>query len=105
MTPRERATAYRITVVLDDLGTWGSAELVAEYEAKPPTIRVNRNALPVGSSCAVAEAIERAVAHELYHHREAIGEVARLASRTEREAAAEAFARSLMPDACVGDGA
>ncbi len=49
-----------------------------------------------GSSCAVRDAIDRAIAHELYHHREAIGEIPRLADRTAREAAADAFAAALV---------
>ena len=41
-------------------------------------------------------AIDRAVAHELYHHREAIGEIPRIQNRAAREAAADAFAAALV---------
>jgi hypothetical protein len=43
-----------------------------------------------------SRAIEHAIAHELYHHREAIGEVARIADRAARERAADAFADELV---------
>lgn len=92
------AAAYGVRVELADLGAWGSARLIAEYDPEAPdgpAIRVNERALPQGSSCAVREAIDRAIAHELYHHREAIGEVPRLPDRVAREAAADAFAERL----------
>lgn len=75
-------------VEIADLGDWGAASLIAEYDPDEPTIRLNRRAL----SCTDAD---RALAHELYHHREAIGEVARLPRRAERERAADAFAAAL----------
>ena len=77
------------------LGDWGTTTLVAEYDPDGPVIRINEGALPHGSSCEVRDAIDRAIAHELYHHREAIGEIPRLAGRAERERAADAFAESL----------
>jgi hypothetical protein len=88
--PRAAARAYGITIELADLGDWGSATLVSEYDPDGPVIRVNARAIPAGSSCAVREHIDRAVAHELYHHREAIGEIARVSEREERERAAGA---------------
>ena len=63
-----------VAIELADLGDWGTTNLVAEYDPSGPTIRVNERALPTGSSCIVREHLERAVAHELYHHREAIGD-------------------------------
>ena len=36
-----------------------------------------------------------AIGHELYHHREAIGEIPVLPTRAAREAAADAYAREL----------
>jgi hypothetical protein len=89
------AARYGVRIELAGLGDWGSATLVAEYDPAGPVIRVNEGALPHGSSGLVREHIERAIAHELYHHREAIGEVPRLATRAERERAAEAFAALL----------
>jgi hypothetical protein len=101
VSPRELAERYGVPVVIDDLGDWGTAALVAEYDPRPPTIRINPRALPAGSSCAVGVAIDRAVAHELYHHREAIGEIPILPTRAEREAAAHAYAAALVPEECA----
>jgi hypothetical protein len=86
--PRTAARAYGVAIELADLGAWGDAVLVSEYDPDGPVIRINSRAVPGGSSCAVCEHIDRAVAHELYHHREAIGEIARLADREARERAA-----------------
>jgi hypothetical protein len=85
---RAIAAAYGVRVELADLGDWGSVRLIAEYDPDGPTIRVNRRELP-------HVALEHAIAHELYHHREAIGEIPRLRDRTERERAADAFALAL----------
>lgn len=92
--PRSLAAGYGVRVELADLGDWGSTKLVAEYDPNGPVIRVNANALPPGSSCDVRDAIDRAIAHELYHHREAIGEIPRLANRTARESAADTYANA-----------
>jgi hypothetical protein len=94
--PRSLAAEYGVRVELADLGDWASAKLVAEYDPDGPVIRINENALPHGSSCDVRDAVDRAVAHELYHHREAIGEVARIPDRAARERAADAYAESLL---------
>jgi hypothetical protein len=86
--PRTIARACGIAIELADLGSWGAATLVSEYDAAGPVIRINTQAIPHGSSCIVREHIDRAVAHELYHHREATGEIARLAQHAARERAA-----------------
>lgn len=75
-------------VELADLGDWGAARLIAEYDPNGPTIRVNRREL-------ARIDLGHAIAHELYHHREAIGEVARLRGHDDRERAADAFADAL----------
>jgi hypothetical protein len=93
---RALAAAYGVRVEVADLGDWGTARLIAEYDPAGPAIRVNERALPHGSSCEVRDAIDRAVAHELYHHREAIGEIPRITNRAAREAAADAFAEHLL---------
>jgi hypothetical protein len=90
------AAEYGVRIELADLGDWGSARLIAEYDPAGPVIRVNEHALPHGSSCEVRDAIDLAIAHELYHHREASGEIPRIAGRTAREAAADAFAAELV---------
>lgn len=92
LDPRARARAYGLAIELADLGAWGDADLVSEYDPVGPVIRINSRALPAGSSCEVREHIDRAVAHELYHHREAIGEIERLPNSAEREGAARAAA-------------
>jgi len=88
------AQHYRVRVEFADLGDWGAATLVSEYEpGASPVIRINRRL--TGSEAFV----ELAVAHELYHHREAIGEVRRLPNRAAREAAADGYARAVVPGA------
>ena len=85
---RALAAAYGVRVEFAPLGDWGTVRLIAEYDPDGPTIRVDAQTPP--------EAIERAIAHELYHHREAIGEVRRIAGHGAREAAADAFAERLL---------
>ena len=100
--PRALAHAYGIRIEIEDLGTWGEALLVSEYEPKGPIIRVNQRAIDrlratlgaATSSCDVRTLIDVAIAHEIYHHREAIGEVERLPTHAQREAAADAYART-----------
>jgi hypothetical protein len=90
------AAAYGVRIELDDLGEWNGTRLVAEYDPEGPVIRLNERAIPSGSSCLAREHIDHAIAHELYHHREAIGEIPRLQDRTARERAADAFAEHLV---------
>jgi len=97
---RSIAAAYGVRVELADLGDWASVTLVAEYDPDGPVIRVNERALWRTLRQAQGDmrfdAIDHAIAHEIYHHREAIGEVARIANRTVRERAADAFADDLV---------
>jgi hypothetical protein len=169
---RALAAAYGVRVELADLGDWGWADLVAEYDPDGPVIRVNtrglrhilrraqddmllargRSIIPSGDDVIVngddvivngddvivngddvilsgddvilsgddgilsgddgilsgddvilslskdeptRSFVNRAIAHELYHHREAIGEIPRIASGKAREAAADAFSDAL----------
>ena len=87
--PRTVARERGIAIELADLGAWGEATLVSEYDPDGPVIRINTRAIPHGSSCEVREHIDRAVTHELYHHREAAGEIARLPHAARERAAAE----------------
>jgi hypothetical protein len=89
--PRTHAARLGIAIELADLGSWGDAKLISEYDPAGPTIRINTRELPHGSSCAVREHIDRAVAHELFHHAEAGGAQPRVASRVEREIRAAAY--------------
>ncbi len=97
MSALETAAALGIRVAFEDLGDWGAATLVAEYDPHGPAIRVSPRALDRlcgDDPSARARTIEEAVRHELYHHREAIGAVERYRSRAARERAARAYARS-----------
>jgi hypothetical protein len=90
-----RARAYGVAVRFADLGDWGSVELRSEYDPRLPEIRLNvrvAEALPVEL---LGEFVAHAVGHELYHHRERIGEVPPIDDRRAREAAADKFARAL----------
>jgi hypothetical protein len=91
----DRVREYGLAIVVEDLGDWDRDELRSEYDPHGPTIRINARVLRALATGARAEFIERAVAHELYHHRERIGEVERLTDRTARERAADAFAAQL----------
>lgn len=80
--------AYGVSVRFADLGDWGRDELRAEYDAAGPEIRIHR--------CLAPDLVALAIGHELYHHREAIGEIPVLANRRAREAAADAYASRLV---------
>jgi hypothetical protein len=84
------ADSYGVTIEYADLGDWGRAELRSEYDPHGPVIRVNQRLMMSD------ELIAQCIFHELYHHREAIGEVRRPHSRRAREDAADAFARAMM---------
>ena len=92
----ELAKHYGVEIEYADLGEWGMDELRSEYDPEGPVIRVNNRVienLPVAN---IGGFIAFAVAHELYHHREHCGEVARFPDRAARENAADAFARKLV---------
>jgi hypothetical protein len=100
---RRVAAAAGVIVELTDLGDW-AGRLVSEYDPRTRTIRVNERALDAYRRAAgglgsfdIRTFIDLAVAHELYHHCEAGGAIARLATRARREAAADAFARERVP--------
>jgi hypothetical protein len=92
----DMANAYGVTIEFADLGDWGRAELRSEYDPYGPVIRIN------GRLVAKLDVVERerfvgfCIFHELYHHREAIGEVRRRHSRRKREEAADAYARAML---------
>jgi len=89
---RARARALGVAIELADLGDWGAATLVAEYDPSGPLVRINARALPPGPAATVRAHVERAVAHELYHHLEAVGAIRRRATRAAREGAARVAA-------------
>jgi hypothetical protein len=84
----ELCRAYGVSVRFAELGDWGRDELRAEYDPAGPEIRIHIRLQ--------ADLVARAIGHELYHHREAIGEVAVLRNKRAREAAADAFAAQLL---------
>ena len=86
----ELCRAYGVSVRFAELGDWGTDELRAEYDPAGPEIRIH--------SGLEADLVARAIGHELYHHREAIGEVAVLGNKRAREAAADAYAARLAED-------
>jgi hypothetical protein len=91
-----QARAYGVSIRFADLGEWGRDELRSEYDPSVPEIRINVRiaaALPIRE---LGEFVALAVGHELYHHRERIGEVAVLPDRSARESAAADFARTLV---------
>ena len=95
----KRAREYGVTVVYADLGDWGVDELRSEYDPAGPVIRVNTRVMEELPLEEVGEFIAFAVGHELYHHREHCGDVARLPDRKAREIAANDYARQLLATA------
>ena len=93
---RALARRYRLRVRFADLGSWGSGELRSEYDARRCEIRLNRRVAVRLRGNELRAFVELAVAHELYHYRESLGEVQPLKTQSEREAAADAFARELV---------
>lgn len=87
---------YGVVVRFAELGEWGDHELRAEYDPSVPEIRLNIAVAARLSRDALGEFVSLAVGHELYHHRESIEEIVRLASRSARESAADIFARQLL---------
>jgi hypothetical protein len=92
----ESAQAYGIAVRFADLGDWGDDELRSEYDPAIPEIRLNLRYAASLRARELGEFIVLAVGHELYHHREWIGDCVLLADRRARESAADAFAQALL---------
>jgi hypothetical protein len=90
------ARDYGVAIACADLGDWGSGELRSEYDPAGPAIRLNRRVAQRLSRWELDEFIALAVGHELYHHRESIGEIPACKDRKAREAAADDFARRLL---------
>jgi hypothetical protein len=91
-----RARAYGVTVRFADLGDWGGCALRSEYDPEIPEIRLNLRYAALLPARELGEFVALAVGHELYHHREHIGEILILRDRSERESAAADFARVLL---------
>jgi hypothetical protein len=98
------ARAHRVAVRFADLGGWSEGELRAEYDPTVPEIRINLRIAETIPREELGRFVALAVGHELYHHRERIGEVPMLKKRGEREAAADAYARALLSETDAPDG-
>lgn len=90
------ARSYGIAIRFADLGDWGSDELRSEYDPAIPEIRLNVRVAALLPVAQLGEFVALAVGHELYHHRERIGEIPVLSDRRARESAAADFARGLL---------
>ncbi len=95
-TALKLAREYGIQIAFADLGDWGIDELRSEYDPSGPTIRINSRVAEQMTPAELGEFVVLSVGHELYHHREAIGEIACLNERKDREIAANEFARKLL---------
>lgn len=92
----ELASQYGVEIEYADLGDWGVDELRSEYDPAGPVIRINKRVIEHLPPEEVGDFIAFSVGHELYHHREHSGEIARLPNRAARETAANDFARQLL---------
>ncbi|HVA29016.1 MAG TPA: hypothetical protein VNF68_12610 [Candidatus Baltobacteraceae bacterium] len=90
------AREYGIEILFADLGDWGIDELRSEYDPSGPAIRINIRVAEQMTAAELGEFVAFSVGHELYHHREHIGEVDKLPERKDREIAANAFSRRLL---------
>jgi hypothetical protein len=92
----QQAREYNVSVRYVDLGDWGKDELRAEYDPTIPEIRINRRIVETLSGAERERFVALAVGHELYHHREHLGEIPMLATLAEREQAADDYAVALL---------
>jgi hypothetical protein len=90
------AHQYGVAIRFADLGDWGLDELRSEYDPQVPEIRLNVRIAEALGVEELGEFVALAVGHELYHHREHLGEVTVIADRPARERAANVYARSLL---------
>ena len=88
------ARKYGVSIRFADLGDWGLDELRSEYDPKVPEIRLNVRIAEQLSPQELGDFVTLAIGHELYHHRERLGEIVVVSDRVAREHAANDFARS-----------
>jgi len=75
-----------------DLGHWGrETELMSEYDPQGLVIRINSRIADKLPPEERAEFVKRAIAHEMYHHKEHSGKIPIIADRIAREAAASRY--------------
>ena len=92
----ELAKRFGVEIEYADLGDWGVDELRSEYDPEGPVIRVNKRVMENLPVAEIGDFIAFSIAHELYHHCEHRGDVARLTDRAARETAANDFARKML---------
>jgi hypothetical protein len=90
------ARQYGLSIRFADLGDWGVDELRSEYDPGVAEIRLNVRIAEALPPQELGDFVTLAIGHELYHHRERVGEVPVIADRVAREHAANAFARELL---------
>jgi hypothetical protein len=90
------ARRYGVAITFADLGDWAGSVLRSEYDPTGPTIRINARLAEAIPTEDLGEYLSLAIGHELYHHRERLGEIARIGDRAARENAADDYARSLL---------
>jgi hypothetical protein len=89
------ARAYGVAVRFADLGDWGAAELMSEYDPARQEIRLNLRVAQRLGPDELRQFVALAIGHELYHHRERIGEEPVALGHEARERCAGEFARRL----------
>jgi hypothetical protein len=89
------ARAYGVAVCFADLGDWGAADLVSEYDPRVPEIRLNLRVARRLEARELRRFVALAIGHELYHHRERVGHERVVSGNEARERAASEFARRL----------
>ena len=99
------ARTYGVAIRFADLGDWGLDELRSEYDPSVPEIRLNVRIAEQLTSRELGDFVTLAIGHELYHHRERIGEVVVIADRAAREHAANGYAHTLQLASLVADDA
>ena len=90
------ASAYGVPVRFAELGTWAGAELRSEYDARAREIRINASYAQQLQPSELGTFVTLAIGHELYHHREHLGEIPAIADRAQRERAANEYALALL---------
>jgi len=90
------ARSYGVAIRFADLGDWGVDELRSEYDPSVPEIRLNVRIAEQLAPQELGDFVSLAIGHELYHHRERVGEIAVIGDRVAREHAANDHARKLL---------
>lgn len=89
------ARKYDVSIRFADLGDWGLDELRSEYDPNVPEIRLNVRVAEQLTPAELGDFVTLAIGHELYHHRERVGEIVVIPNRAAREHAADDYARTL----------